>query len=116
MVVRFITESGLYQELLFEPFAQCLLCQCIAPLGAETQLELINNIVTKTPLAEISQSDAASVYMVFQDILKVVAGEVVDNEHTFAVALHLFLFIGQLPFLDYPRNITYICIRKEIKQ
>ena len=101
MVVRFITESGLYQELLFEPFAQCLLCQCIAPLGAETQLELINDIVTETPLAEISQSDAASVYMVFQDILKVVAGEVVDNEHTFAVALHLFLFIGQLPFLDF---------------
>ncbi|CCZ39624.1 uncharacterized protein BN707_03299 [Bacteroides fragilis CAG:558] len=101
MVVRLIAKPRLYEKLFFEAFAHRLLCQSVTPFSAEPQLEFVDNIITEASLAEVSQSDAASVYVVFQDVLEIVAGEVVDNEHTFSVALHLFLFIGQLPFLDF---------------
>lgn len=52
-------------------------------------------------LVEISQFDVVFVYMVFQDILKVVVGEVVDNEYIFVVVLYFFFFIGQFLFFDF---------------
>ena len=85
MVVRLIAKPRLYEKLFFEAFAHRLLCQSVTPFGAEPQLEFVDNIIAEASLAEVSQSDAASVYVVFQDVLEIVAGEVVDNEHTFVM-------------------------------
>ena len=65
-----------------------------------SQLELLDNVIPKTTVTEISHTDATAIYMVLQYILKVVACEVINNKQTFAFALHKLFFIAQLPFLN----------------
>lgn len=69
--------------------------------GAISQLELLDNVVAEAAVAEIRHTDAASVHMVAQDILEIVAGKLVDDEKAFAFALSEFFLVGQFPLLDF---------------
>ena len=70
-------------------------------LGTISQLEFLDDIIPETAVAKVSHTDTATVYVVLQYILKIVAGEVIDNEQTLALTLHQLLFIAQLSFFNF---------------
>ena len=100
-IICFVTKPGLDKVFLFESFAYSLLYQCVMTLGTETKLKFFNDIIPESTLAEVSHTDASPIYMVFQYILEIVAGEVINDKHTFACTLRLLLFIGQFPFFYF---------------
>ena len=101
VVVRFITKSGLDKEFFLISFLYSLLCHGIVALGTIAQLEFLDNVITESTVAKISHTDAASVHMVAQDILEIVAGKLVDDEKAFAFALSELFFVRQFPLLDF---------------
>ena len=64
MVVRLVADACFYKELFFVAFAQCFLRQGIEAIRTVAKLELFNDVITESTLAEISQTDAATVYMI----------------------------------------------------
>jgi hypothetical protein len=70
-------------------------------------LEFLDNIVTDAPLAEIRHGNGFSVSVIVEDILKIIAGKLIDNKETFPYILYLFLLIGQFAFLYF--YIVFLC-------
>ena len=99
VVIAPVAESRLLQKLLFESLTLGLLGQSIALIEAVTQLELADDVIAKTALAEISQADALPVNVVVKEVLEITVGKVVHHKHTFAVVLYLLLFSAQLALL-----------------
>ena len=75
--------------------------QCVAALGAESQLKLLDDVVAKSALTEVAHSDGLSVAMVVEDVLEILVGKVVDEEEALADALCLLLFVGEFALLDF---------------
>ena len=63
--------------------------------------EFLDNIVTNAPLAEIRHGNGFSVSVVVEDVLKIIAGKLIDYKETFPYILYLFLLIGQFAFLYF---------------
>ena len=100
-VFYLIAKSGLDQELFLVAFAEGFLGQSVFGGSAVTQLELLDNIVPNSALAEIGQTDGFSIYMVVKYILEIISGIFIDDEEAFADTLRFFLFVGQFAFLDF---------------
>ena len=101
MVVCLVAKSRLYKVFLLVSFLQCFFGKGIVTVRAVPQLELLNDIVAETAVAEISHTDAPAVYVILQYILKIIACEIVDDEQTFAFALHKFLLTAEFSVLDF---------------
>ena len=100
VVVRFVAESGLDEKFFLISFLQGFFRHGIMAFGTVSQLEFFDDVIPESAVTEISHTDAASFYMVMQDILEIVAGKLVDDEKAFALALNELFLVGQLPFLD----------------
>ena len=68
---------------------------------AITQLELLDDVIPETTVAEVCHADAASIYMVAEDIPEIVACKAVDDEQAFPFALRYFFLVGEFPFFDF---------------
>ena len=101
VVVRFVAEAGLHQKLFLISFLEGFLGKGIVAVGTVAQLELLDDVVAEAAAVEVGHTDAASVHVVVEDVLEIVACKQVDDKKTFAFALRLFFFVGQFAFLDF---------------
>ena len=81
--------------------------QRIAPHGGESEPEALYHIVSETALAPILHADGLPVGVVVQNLLVVVGGPLIDDEHALALALLLFLFAGELTLLYL--DVVFVC-------
>lgn len=77
----------------------CLVDQGITLGECETQLELLDDIVTDATTAEILFADSLSVHVVIQDIMEILTCPLVDNEHRLTVGLLSLLLVRELTLL-----------------
>ena len=70
------------------------------------QIKLLDDIVTDTTTTEILLADGDSVRVVLQQVVKVVHGPLVEDEHRLTVALFFLLLVSQFLLLNL--NIVFL--------
>ena len=99
-VLAFATQSRFEQELcLVAPFLG-LLGQCVTLLGRIAKPELADNIFVEAPFPEIGHTHRAPLFGLQQRMAEKLLGKSVDHKHAFAFGSLLFLFVGQLLFMN----------------
>ena len=98
-VLTLAAQSAGRQILGLVTLGECLPGQRIAPHGGEPETETLYHIVSEAARAPILHTDGLPVGVVVQDMLVVVGGPLIDNEHALALALLLLLLAGELTFL-----------------
>ena len=100
--LRLITEARGSEELRLVAFL--FRCRAEEETVGEVvaEIELLDDVVAKSPGAEILQADGLTVRMVVEQVLEIFLCPFVDDEHRLALRLLLFLLIGQfaLVYLD----------------
>lgn len=87
--VVLIAESRRRHKLFFVPLVQCLAAQCQPVVDIITEMECADYVVAEAARAEILHADGHTVGIVVEQVLEVLAGPLVDDEHR--LPLRLFL-------------------------
>lgn len=70
------------------------------------EVELLDDVVAETTAPEILHAHGQAVDIVVKNVLKVLFGPIVDDEHALALALLAPLLVGQLTFFDL--NVVFV--------
>ena len=101
------TEARLQQEVAVVASLQAGLPLRIVLVGTESELELPDEVVAETALAEIGQTDGATVQRLVHLLLEPVVGPLVDGKEALALALLRLFLVGLLAFLDL--DVVLLC-------
>ena len=99
-VLAFATQSRFEQELCLVASFLGLLGQCVTLLWRIAKPELADNIFVEAPFPEIGHTHRAPLFGLQQRMAEKLLGKSVDHKHAFAFGSLLFLFVGQLLFMN----------------
>ena len=69
-------------------------------------MELLHSLRTNTSLAEVCHPNGLAFDGIEKVVFEEVIGKLIENEHTFSIALEFLLLIGQLPFVNLDPVLT----------
>ena len=100
-VVCLVAEARLFEKLGAVALGDGCAGHSIAVGEAIAKLELADNVVAKTALAEIGFTHGHAIYMVVKQVDEIVARPFVEHKQALALGGLRFLLVGELALLDF---------------